>query len=182
MKIKRYFRRVLFKIKLRKKLNNSYEKFVISRKGLLIERNCIDASKIVLSREFQQKKKYSKHKRFQYLAKILKKKKKKIFYSFLLIKRIKTKTIKNYKYRLSYYLKKNTNKKRMIFKLKFNLPITKKGTRSRMGKGKGDIKKYVAKVYINKLIYKLFRISILTKSLLYKKLSTKLGNLKIKII
>jgi len=69
----------------------------------------------------------------------------------------------------------------MKFKHVYSVPYTKKGTRSRMGKGKGAIDIYLCNIYSNMILYTLYRLSYFKKKILERKLRLKLGGIYPKI-
>jgi ribosomal protein L16/L10AE len=176
----RLFRSIIYKKKLRLLMNKSVKFKLISLKEKYIEKKCIDASRIVISRQFQRRRKMSKHQRFKFTIKITQKKKKKKFFLHF-IKRIKSQSKVQYKLKLSRIKLTNLNKKRMKFKHIYSIPYTKKGVRSRMGKGKGAINLYLCNIYLNMILYNLYRLSYLKKNILERKLRLKLGGLHPKI-
>jgi ribosomal protein L16/L10AE len=176
----RLFRSIIYKKKLRLLINKSLQFKVISLKEKYIEKKCIDASRIVISRQFQRRRKMSKHQRFKFTIKVTQKKKKKKFFIHF-IKRVKSKSKVQYKLRLSRIKLNFLNKKRMKFKHVYSIPYTKKGARSRMGKGKGAISMYLCNIYLNMILYNLFRLSYLKKNILERKLRLKLGGIHPKI-
>ena len=54
---------------------------------------------------------------------------------------------------IRFFIRKFKKEKKFINMLEFNIPITKKAKFSRMGSGKGIIKKYVSKVKLNSIIF-----------------------------
>jgi ribosomal protein L16/L10AE len=181
-KIKRPFRSIIYKTKMRLLFFKKNNNVLISTRDKLIHKPCTEAARIVISRQFQKKKKFSKHKRFQYIMKISKKRRAKYKYKPFLIKRLYFPILLSYKKKLLPLIIKKRNKKRMRFKDNFFIPITKKGNKSRMGKGKGIISSYMCHLYLNNLLFNLYRISKYKKFTVFKKLKMKLGGLKPKFI
>ena len=67
---------------------------------------------------------------------------------------------------IRFFVKKLKNKKKKIITpIQFNVPITRKNKFSRMGAGKGKIKKYVSKISMNSII---FIIKDIKKSVMLK--------------
>lgn len=63
----------------------------------------------------------------------------------------------------------------MLMRLVFKVPITKKGTKSRMGKGKGALSSYVSCVKKNDCIFELKNVPFIIAFKILKKISFKLG-------
>lgn len=63
----------------------------------------------------------------------------------------------------------------LLLRLCFNVPITKKGTKSRMGKGKGAISHYMSCVQRGDCIFELKKIPFIIAYKILKKISFKLG-------
>lgn len=59
--------------------------------------------------------------------------------------------------------------------IRFNTPITRKGSKSRMGKGKGAIKEYMSYIRCNNILLQIMRIPRILAYRLKKKISFKLG-------
>jgi len=68
---------------------------------------------------------------------------------------------------IRFYIRKYKKKKQKIFinLIEYNIPVTKKNKFSRMGSGKGKIKKYISKVSMNSI---LFIFKNIQKSLMLK--------------
>jgi ribosomal protein L16/L10AE len=181
-KLLRPFRSVIYKTKLRPIRLFKYNYLLIATKAKLINRSTIETARIVISRQFQKKKKFSKHKRFQYIMKISKKRRNKFKFKPFLIKYTLLPIKLSYKYKLLPFNVRKINKKRMHFKSLFIIPITKKGSKSRMGKGKGNVSHYMCKIYINTILYNLYKVSKFRANTTLHKLKMKLGQLKPKFI
>lgn len=54
-----------------------------------------------------------------------------------------------------FYIKRATakKKKKFINCIQFNIPLTKKSKKSRMGSGKGKVRKIISKVHMNSLMF-----------------------------
>lgn len=63
----------------------------------------------------------------------------------------------------------------MLMRLVFKVPITKKGTKSRMGKGKGAISTHLSCVKKNDCIFELKNVPFIIAFKILKKISFKLG-------
>lgn len=72
-------------------------------------------------------------------------------------------------------LSKRKTKGVLKIKVKCSTPITKKGTKSRMGKGKGAIKEYQAFVHVNDVIFELYDVSLSLAQHAVRKINHKLG-------
>jgi ribosomal protein L16/L10AE len=66
----------------------------------------------------------------------------------------------------------------MRFRNTFLIPITAKGNKSRMGKGKGAISLYMSHLHLNSILFNLYRVSNYRLIKVFKKLRMKLGGLK----
>lgn len=176
----RIFRSVAYKnaLTLEKTPTNALNRYkIISADSYFITRGAPEACRIVISRHFQKKRKFSKHKRFQFILnynKWLKDNAKqgnkpiiqdryKYFANIIKLRFKKTQNIKK------------KNKSRMRFKKNFLIPITEKGAKSRMGKGKGAISYHTAKLSNNDSLFLLDRVSFLKAKKVFNKLRYKLG-------
>lgn len=56
---------------------------------------------------------------------------------------------------IRFYIKRATSKKnkKFINFIQFNIPITKKSKKSRMGAGKGKVRKIISKIHMNSLMF-----------------------------
>lgn len=166
-----------------KKDRNKYLYKVISSHTNLIQKPCIESTRILISRFFSRKKKISKHKRFQYLIKLNKlRKNKEVSYInkpifFFFHKKASNLYYKKFKVRTS----KELNKIRTKFRNVFNIPFTKKGEKNRMGKGKGEFDVFYSKLHQNFTYFLLHRLSKDTVKKLYRKIRYRLGGSRIKL-
>jgi len=63
----------------------------------------------------------------------------------------------------------------MKFNVLYNIALTKKGSKSRMGKGKGSISEYVYRMNVNQCFLELKDVPLITCYNLLRKISYKLG-------
>jgi ribosomal protein L16/L10AE len=112
------------------------------------------------------------------LIKISKKRRAKYRFKPFLIKNINFSILLSYKKKLLPLIVKKQNKKRMRFRNTFLIPITAKGNKSRMGKGKGAISLYMSHLHLNSILFNLYRVSKYRLIKVFKKLRMKLGGLK----
>jgi len=75
---------------------------------------------------------------------------------------------------IRFFIKRHKKQKKFENLLQFNIPVTKKNRASRMGSGKGKIKKYLAKVYMNGIIFVFKNISKFIMLKIYKYIQYKL--------
>ena len=75
---------------------------------------------------------------------------------------------------IRFFIKRQKKQKKFISLLQFNIPVTKKNRASRMGSGKGKIKKFLAKVYMNGILFIFKNISKFLMLKIYKYIQYKL--------